>query len=148
MATTMVNPEPPNMLAAKFSLPYAVATAMVHNSTDITAYYPDRLQDPETLALAHLVEITTDPKMDLRRYDYPAANVAISLKDGRTLNESVTAHHGDSQNPASKEELEGKFHFLAQGVLGETDAARVVETVSHLESLSDIRNLTRLMKGN
>jgi hypothetical protein len=24
----------------------------------------------------------------------------------------------------------------------------VVETVSHLESLSDIRNLTRLMKGN
>ena len=148
LAMIMVDPEPPNMLAAKFSLPYAVATAVVHNSTDITAFYPERLQDPETLALAHLVEITTDSRMDMRRYDYPAANVAISLKDGRTLNESVTAHHGDSHNPASQEELEGKFHFLAQGVLGDTEAARVVETVSHLESLSDIRNLTRLMKSN
>ena len=146
IATTMIDPEPANMLAAKFSLPYAVATAVVHNSTDITAFYPDRLEDPETLALARRVDVVTDPEMDLRRYDYPAAKVAILLKDGRTLTEDVTAHHGDTQNPASREELVGKFNFLAQDVLGEGGAARVVETVGYLDALENIRELTRLLK--
>ena len=146
IATIMTDPEPANMLAAKFSLPYAVATAVVHNVTDITAFYPDRLNDPETLALARRVDIVADPQMDLRRYDYPAARVAVSLKDGRVLTESVTAHHGDSQNPASPEELVGKFNFLAQDVLGEAGAARVAETVGHLDALGNIKDLTRLLK--
>jgi len=146
LATIMTDPEPVNMLAAKFSLPYAVATAVVHNNTDITAFYPDRLQDPKTLDLSRRVEIMADPEMDLRRYDYPAAKVAISLKDGRTLTEDVTAHHGDTQNPASREELVGKFNFLVEDVLGGGGAARVVETVSHLDALGNVRELTRLLK--
>ena len=146
LATIMINPEPPNMLSAKFSLPYAVATAVVHNNTDIRAFYSERLSDLETLELAHRVEIVADPQMDLRRYDYPAARVAISLKDGRVLTEEVTAHHGDSQNPASREELEGKFNFLADDVLGELQAVQVLETVGQLEALSNINNLTRLLK--
>ena len=148
LATIMTEPEPVNMLAAKFSLPYAVATAVVHNSTDITAFYPDRLQDPTTLALSRRVEIVADPEMDLRRYDYPAAKVAISLKDGRTLTEEVTAHHGDTENPASREELVGKFNFLVQDVLGEEGAVRVVETVGYLDALGNIKELTRLLKGS
>ena len=145
LATIMTDPEPANMLAAKFSLPYAVATAVVHDSTDITAFYPDRLQDPQTLDLSHRVDIVTDPEMDLRRYDYPAAKVSISLKDGRIITEDVTAHHGDTQNPASREELVGKFNFLVEDVLGEDGSARVVETVSHLDALGNVRELTRLL---
>jgi 2-methylcitrate dehydratase PrpD len=144
----MVDPEPANMLAAKFSLPYAVATAVVHNSTDITAFYPDRLQDPATLALSHRVDIVADPEMDLRRYDYPAAKVAVSLKDGRTFTENVTAHHGDTENPASREELVAKFNFLVEDILGDGRAARVAETVGHLDALENIRELTRLLRGS
>jgi len=146
LATIMTDPEPANMLAAKFSLPYAVATAVVHDSTDITAFYPDRLQDPQTLDLSHRVDIVTDPEMDLRRYDYPAAKVSISLKDGRIITEDVIAHHGDTQNPASREELVGKFNFLVEDVLGEDGSARVVETVSHLDALGNVRELTRLLQ--
>ena len=144
----MTHPAPVNMLSAKFSLPYAVATAVVHNNTDIKAFYPDRLQDPETLDLSHRVEIVANPNMDLRRYDYPAAKVSISLKDGRMLTEDVTAHYGDARNPASRQELEDKFSFLADEIIGEMQAAKVLETVGHLEDLGDIRNLTRLMNRN
>ena len=84
--------------------------------------------------------------MDLRRYDYPAAKVSISLKDGRIITEDVTAHHGDTQNPASREELVGKFNFLVEDVLGEDGSARVVETVSHLDALGNVRELTRLLQ--
>ena len=145
IALIMTNPEPENMLAAKFSLPYAVATAVVHNNTGITAFYSDRLNDPATLALARRVEILADPEMDLRRYDYPAAKVTVSLKDGQVFTEDVIAHHGDAQNPASREELVGKFNLLTQDVLGEAVSARVVETVGYLDALGNIRELTRLL---
>ncbi|MDA0262926.1 MAG: MmgE/PrpD family protein [Chloroflexi bacterium] len=146
LAMIMTDPEPANMLAAKFSLPYAVATAVVHKTTGITAFYPERVNDPETLALARRVAISADPAMDLRRYDYPAAKVSIALKDGRTLSEDVVAHHGDARNPASREELEGKFNLLTQDVLGEDGAARVIETAGHLDALGNIRDLTRLLR--
>ena len=148
LAMIMTHPEPVNMLSAKFSLPYAVATAVVYNSTDIKAFYPDRLQDPETLDLSRRVEIVANPQMDLRRYDYPAAKVAISLKDGRVLTEDVTAHYGDARNPASRRDLEGKFNFLVDEIIGEMQAAKVLETVRHLEDLGDIRDLTNLMSRN
>ena len=83
--------------------------------------------------------------MDLLRYDYPAARVSISLKDGRTIKKDVIAHHGDTHNPASREELVGKFSFLVEDILGADVTARITETVSHLDALGSIRELTRLL---
>ena len=146
VASIMTNPEPDNMLAAKFSLPYAVATAVVHGATDVTAFYPDRVKDPETRALARRVNVVADPEMDLRRYDYPAARVSVSLHDGRTLTESVTVHHGDHRDPASRKELIDKFTFLTRDILGADGARKVVEAVEELDTLEDIRELTALLR--
>ena len=141
----LADPEPKNMLAAKFSIPFAVAASLVHGSTDITAFYPDRVADPRIKALAQKVELEADPKMNLRRYDYPAARVTISLKDGRVIKESVTTQYGDSRNPASTEELTGKFTFLAQEVLGEERTRQVIETVGGLDRPKDLKELTDLL---
>ncbi len=147
LATIMTDPAPPNMLAAKFSLPYAVAAAVTLGATDVTAFYQDNLTDEATLALAQRVSVAADPEMDLRRYDYPAARVTVSLNNGRTLSESVTAHHGDHRNPASPEELRDKFTFLAEGALGEKGVRKVMDALSRLEELPDIRELTALLRG-
>ena len=146
LATIMTGPAPANMLAAKFSLPYALAASVTYGATDVTAFYPDRLTDEETLALSHRVSVSADPKMDLRRYDYPAARVTVSLNDGRILSESVVAHHGDHRNPAPPDELRGKFAFLATDSLGEEGVGRVSETVARLDELADIRELTELLR--
>jgi 2-methylcitrate dehydratase PrpD len=84
--------------------------------------------------------------MNLRRYDYPAARVTLSLRDGRTLSESVVTHHGDYQSPASRQELEDKFTFLAQDTLREEQTKQVIETVDRLDTLEDIRELTALLR--
>ena len=146
LATIMTDPEPTNMLAAKFSLPYAVATAVVHRNTDITAFYPERVQDPETRALARRVQVVADPEMNLRRYDYPAARVVVSLRDGRDLSQDVVTHHGDYQTPASRQELTDKFTFLAQDILGEERTKQVIDAVDRLDTLEDIRELTGLLR--
>ena len=147
LATIMTDPAPPNMLAAKFSLPYALAAVVTHRSTDVTAFYPDKLTDEETLALAQRVAVSADPEMDLRRYDYPAARVTVSLNDGRTLSESVVAHHGDHRNPATADELARKFAFLTTDFLGEKGVRDVSGAVSRLEETADIRELTALLRG-
>ena len=147
LATIMTDPAPPNMLAAKFSLPYAVAAAVTQGATDVTAFYQDKLTDEATLSLAQRVSVSADPEMDLRRYDYPAARVTVSLNNGRTLSESVVAHHGDHRNPASPEELQDKFAFLAEGALGKEGVRKVITAVARLEELPDIGELTALLRG-
>ena len=147
IASIMVDPAPPNMLAAKFSLPYAVAASVTQGATDVTAFYQDKLTDEDTLSLADRVSVSADPQMDLRRYDYPAARVTVSLRNGRTMSESVVAHHGDHNNPASPDELRDKFAFLAKDPLGEDRMREVIGTVSRIDELPDIRELTELLRG-
>ena len=146
LASIMTDPAPPNMLAAKFSLPYAVAATVTHGATDVTAFYDEKLTDGATLDLAQRVSVASDPAMDLRRYDYPAARVTVSLSNGRTLSESVVAHHGDHRNPASPEELRAKFSFLTKDVLGPERVGEVMEAASRLEEMPDIREMTELLR--
>jgi 2-methylcitrate dehydratase PrpD len=139
----MTNPEPENMLSAKFSIPYAVAALISRGVTDITVFYLEEVVDPSIRALARRVKVISDPEMNLRHYDYPAARVTVLLKDGRTLRESVTSQHGDFSNPASHEELLGKFTRLSLGTLGEERTQMVVDTVYRMDQLPDVTELTR-----
>ncbi len=143
----MANPAPANMLSAKFSIPYALAAALVGGETGATAFYDGRVGDPAVRALADRVAILPDPDMNMRRYDYPAARVAITLNDGRTLEGSAAAHYGDSHNPRPREDLLNKFRALAGDSLGDEATEEVIATVGRMDSLDSVRELTALLGG-
>ena len=143
----MSNPEPDNMLSAKFSIPYALAAGLVGGETGAPAFFDDRVEDAGIRSLAQRVEILSDPEMNMRRYDYPAARVAITLNDGRILEGSANAHYGDSQNPRPREELLNKFRTLAGETLGVDRTEEVIATAGGLDSLVNVRELTGLLGG-
>jgi 2-methylcitrate dehydratase PrpD len=145
IAGIMADPHPENMLAAKFSIPYAVAAAICYGRTDVTAFLPERVDDADIRELAQRVTLASDPEMNLRRYDYPSARVAVQLRDGRVRRAEVTAQRGDFSNPAGREELLGKFDLLSRDTLGAGIVQQVVEAVSRLDRLSDVRELTALL---
>ena len=147
IAQLMTDPAPGNMLAAKFSIPYAVAAAICYGNAGVTAFLPERVSNPDVRRLAQRVAIASDAEMSLRRYDYPAARVAIHLKDRRVLEASVTGQRGDFSNPASREQLRGKFELLSRETLGEGRMQQVMETVSRLDELANIADLTALLAG-
>ncbi len=97
------------------------------------------------LAMARRVEIVADERMNLRRYDYPAAAVTVRLKDGRNLQSSVTSQRGDFSNPAPREELLAKFRLLASEVWDEETIQRIIDTVGRLDELESITELTELL---
>ena len=145
LALIMADPKPENTLSAKFSIPYAVAVSLIHHSTDVTAFYPEKVNDPRVWELAQKVHVMADPDMNLRRFDYPAARVTVRLGNGREITDSVTAHRGDTHNPVPREELVEKFSFLAMDTLGEAGVGRVVDLVGRIESLKDVRDLTAVL---
>ena len=146
IALIMSNPLPQNMLAAKFSIPFAVASALVLGRTGVGAFQSEQVANPQVLAMAQKVSVTADEAMSLRRYDYPAARVSVTLDNGRVLKESVTVQRGDARNPISQQQLESKFTELSRGVLGGAKTLQVIEMVQRLDQLTDIRTLTRLLR--
>ena len=143
----MANPEPENMLSAKFSIPYALAAGLVGGETGAPAFFPERVANPAIRSLAERVQVLSDPDMNMRRYDYPAARVAITLADGRTLEGSAAAHYGDSHNPRPKADLLDKFRTLAGESLGEERTEQAIAATERMEKLDSIRDLTRLLGG-
>ena len=142
--TRMADPVPPNMLAAKFSIPYAVAAAVVRRGTFVDAFLDDAREDVRVEGLAERVTVRGDDTMAIRG-DGVTARVAIALRDGRTLVGETRVAHGDAAEPAGRGERLEKFATLAEPVIGATRVEKVVAAVDRLESLKDIRELTKLV---
>jgi 2-methylcitrate dehydratase PrpD len=144
--TRMADPSPANMLAAKFSVPYAVAAAVVKGTTDVSAFTDAVREDSRVRQLATRIEVSGDDTMSLRAGpDRPTARVSVELGDGRTLTREAAIVHGDTANPRPRHELEAKFKALAADALDAARAHEVVDVVARLEHLTDIRQLTALL---
>ncbi len=139
----MANPEPPAMLAAKFSVPYAVAAWLVLGRSDVSAFVDDAREDPRIRALARRVEIRADETMAMRSGG-PTARVSITLDDGRVLTRETTVIRGDAANPAPRDMLLEKFTSLGAS-LGAERVRAVIGLVDRLETLKDVRELTALL---
>jgi len=144
--TRMADPAPANMLAAKFSVPYAVAAAVVKGTTDISAFQDAVRDDPRIRQLATRVEVSADDTMSLRGDPVrPIARVSVELGDGRVLTRETAIVHGDAANPRGRDELQAKFRALASEALPATRVDEIIEMVARLEHLADIRRLTALL---
>jgi 2-methylcitrate dehydratase PrpD len=144
--TRMADPSPANMLSAKFSIPYAVAGAVVKGATDVSAFRDVVRDDPRVRALAARVEVSGDAGMSVRGApDQPSARVSIELAGGRVLTREAAVVHGDAVNPRTREELEAKFRALASEALEASRAEEVVEIVARLEDVKDVRAVTALL---
>jgi 2-methylcitrate dehydratase PrpD len=144
-AVRMSEPAPAASLAARFSIPWAVAAALVLGRTDPSAFDETALADARIRDLARRVVIATDPAMSPRRADTPTARVRVMLRDGRTLEEATTVVRGDALSPVPRDEITAKFFALASPVLGDAHARKVADAVAEIDTLEDIRALTEML---
>ena len=145
-AQRMAQAYPPNMLSAKFHVPYAVAALLVSGRSDITAFYQNSVDNPAIRSLADRVAIISDPSMNLQNPDKPCARVDVTLDDGRTISESTTYHHGDFQRRRPRRELEDKFRFLTSETLSPDRTEAVIRATANLSDIENIRTLTPLLQ--
>ncbi len=140
----MASPAPVNQLAAKFSIPWAVATALVLGHADVDAFRDEARGDARIGALARRVTVTSDPAMTPRRSDYPTSRLRLRLRDGRTLEGEAGVLRGDAENPVAEADVVEKFEALAEPVLGARRIEQVVAAVLALEELKNVAHLGEL----
>jgi 2-methylcitrate dehydratase PrpD len=144
-AAQLDDPAPRNMLAAKFSVPYAVAAMLVRGVADVPAFRAPALSDPVILDLASRIAVEEDPQMTARLPGLRPARVALHLKDGRTLSAEALTNRGDTEDPFSPEEIRQKFRELATPVFGTARARAIEEAVLALPEAEDCAALDALL---
>jgi len=126
LAAELSDPAPRNTLAAKFSVPFAVATRLIHGSSGMASFTWDAVRDERVLALAQRVSVQEDPAMTARLPQERPALVRITTTDGRVLQAEVGVNRGDDASPYTAQELGAKFMELCTRVWPESHAERVL----------------------
>ncbi|WP_439573813.1 MmgE/PrpD family protein [Phreatobacter sp.] len=143
-AAQLDDPDPKSMLAAKFSLPFALATTLVNGSASIEAFRDAARGDRVTRALASRVTVTEDPALTAMLPAARPARVTMRLADGRSFTALATTNRGDTEDPYPVSEVEAKFIEITTPVWGETGARRVIAAVNALDTDMDPRRLLAL----
>jgi 2-methylcitrate dehydratase PrpD len=120
-AARLTPTRPANALQAKFSIPFAVATALRRGHTRMEAFGPDAL-DEATFDLAERIDVEEDRTFTARAPDRRGARVTV-VADGTERVETVEQARGGAEKPFDEATLREKFDDLVVPTLGADGAA-------------------------
>ncbi len=141
--TILIHDRPATGLEGKFSMPFCAAAATVHGRVGIDTFEAAVLNDRDVRSLMTRVAMRVDPGFDGAAPALTQSRVTVRLRDGRTLVEAANGARGYPAQPASDEELATKFLGCARRVLSERDAERALAMLRAIETVADVRDVTR-----
>ena len=148
MLNTLIHHRPKNNLQAKFSMEFCIAILLLEGKAGLGEFTDAVVNRPDVQQMIERVRFYTDPEAEKAGYDKMTTILKIHLKDGRVLAGRADFGKGSPANPMSYDEVAEKFHGCADFAQWPIARAnRVVELVSHLEDLDDMRTLTALCGG-
>ena len=148
-AASMDDPSPRRVLAARFSLPYALAAALVLGDTGIDAFAPPHLEDTAIGSMIAKVAVHEDPLYSAATPAERPARVKV-VTSTRTFQAEVRLPHGEPDSePFSDAQVTEKFSKSARRVLGDAGAARAAEALWTVEGAEDMAEIVaRLVPGS
>jgi 2-methylcitrate dehydratase PrpD len=147
LAAELDDRAPRNTLAAKFSIPFAVATRIVHGHSRLAAFTWDAVRDERVLALAQRVSVTEDPAMTARLPAERPARVVIHGRDGQRWEGAVGVNRGDDASPYTRDELRAKFLDLTGRVWHADHAERTLQaTLALVDGHGTLAGWTALLR--
>lgn len=131
-----VKPESP--YAAKFNLPFCVATAIKYGHVNPSDFSSVRLKDSDLWFIMERTTLLSDPELTAQYPSKWPARVEIFLEDGTLLTGFNEYPKGDPENPLTEEECIAKFHYLADPVLPSSRLTQIQENILILEKIKDV----------
>jgi 2-methylcitrate dehydratase PrpD len=131
---------PRNVVDGQFSGPFVVACALLHGHFGWDSYA--RMGEPALRAL--MAKVTCEEDADAQR-EFPAnmsGKLTIRAR-GQVFSKMVVVPKGEPDNFLSEAELRGKFHGLADAVLGAERAARLADAILALGGAPDVSAVLR-----
>jgi 2-methylcitrate dehydratase PrpD len=126
--------EPQDGLQAKFSVYHGFAAGLVFGRAGETEYEDAIVNREDMVALRRKVVATVDDSID-----EAAADVTAVMKDGRKVHVFVEHAIGSLERPLSDRQLEDKFHYLADPVIGKAKADALIAACWNIGGAKDVR---------
>ena len=146
-AAELDDPKPRNVLAAKFSVPFAVATTIVNGSSDVGSFTWDKVTDAQVLELAARVTVREDKAMSAQLPDRRPARVTVRLADGQVLSAMTETNRGDWADPYTADEIRAKYLSLTARMWAEERAAAIWNETMALPERDAIAPWAAMMAG-
>lgn len=138
LAEPLFSRHPTTRLAAMFSLPFVVSTAIVNQRVDPDVMTPGTPAFAAAEDFSARVGVSVDERLDHYLPDLRCTEVAVSLRDGSTVALAQSNPIGDvACFPLGDEEVTEKLRHL----LGHADAQRVVATMAALPTCVHVVDL-------
>ncbi len=138
----MDRPNPRVGLEGKFSHQHSMAVGLIDGGAFPAQYTDERVLDSAVAALRDKIRATVDTSVA-----EDAAEVTVTLRDGRSITESVEHATGAPENPMSDTHLESKFRTLARRVLSQSQADELLTALWDLDAADDVTGVMALTQG-
>lgn len=133
---------PQNPYDARFSLHFAIATALIHGRLTMDEISNTMIRDPRVLALCDRTTYSIDDKSAYPRHY--SGTLVIRLRDGRTLTHREQINRGSSAKPLTQSDVLEKFRQTASKAL---PAAKVEQTIRDLLDLESLTCVEGFVSG-
>ena len=128
--------EPKTPYAAKFSLPYLVASGIYDNNLNLASFLPEQLTRKNVLALAKKVSYRYSEPEEIPFPTYFPGSITVKLTNGKTVSKRLDINYGNPENPMKASDVERKFRDNVAGILTPQATEKVIALVSDLENQS------------
>lgn len=143
-----IKQNPPNSVAAQFSLPWSLANAIIYRKLKIEHFSDENLKNQEAYQLAHKVVMQLDPQLTRRgeRGEREPAVVEIRTREGMVYSKRVDYPLGSPENPLSMEGIVEKFRNCASYAVKPIPEGKLEQTVQMVEGLEDVADVGQLIR--
>jgi len=132
---------PTTPYAAKFCLPFCVASALKHRTLGLTNFTPQALNDPEIHQLMNKVHMQINSELDREYPEKWPALVKIKSQTGTILKTMVEYPKGDPENPMTKDEIIDKFQGMTGVSITIPQKEWIINQILRLENVEHIATL-------
>jgi 2-methylcitrate dehydratase PrpD len=133
-ATVLRNHDPRTGLAAKFSIEFAMAAALVEGRVTLGEVTDETVRRTDIRAVFEKVRIVLSAEEDPESGYAPFDEVAVELADGQVLrSEPIRFARGAHEEPLSADELREKFDACLAAAGSALDARRLFDTLMELD---------------
>ena len=125
---------------ADHSLPYCAAVALIDGKVAPPSFSPSRMKDKTLQDLIQKIRVVENKIFTAR---YPAAmptRIQLTMVDGQKLAAQVDHPKGHPRRPLSDEDIEEKFHSLADRRIGKFKANQLIQQIWELEHYREMGN--------
>lgn len=134
------------MLAAKFSIPFAVATYIIHGHAGVDAFTDKTVADERVRSLAQRITVAENPALTAMLPQKRPARVIMHLQDGRKVEQTVYSSQGGFDNPYPVNMLLEKFESLAQKVVDRKKAETIINLCQDIENIDNVEKVTHCLR--